>query len=117
MRRTIRCTSPTRHPGSRGDKTATSRTAFPDKAIDVIDEAGARMRIRNMTLPKELRDLDDKLREVRSKKDKAIGAQDFETAAELRDKESKLKTEREQAEEGRKYTLQTGVPGHGEGYR
>ncbi len=71
---------------------------LPDKAIDVIDEAGARMRIRNMTLPKELRDLDDKLREVRSKKDKAIGAQDFETAAELRDEESKLKTEREQAE-------------------
>ena len=71
---------------------------LPDKAIDVIDEAGARMRIRNMTLPKELRDLDDQLREVRSKKDKAIGAQDFETAAELRDKESKLKTEREQAE-------------------
>ena len=71
---------------------------LPDKAIDVIDEAGARMRIRNMTLPKELRDLDDKLREVRSEKDKAIGAQDFETAAELRDKESKLKTEREQAE-------------------
>ena len=71
---------------------------LPDKAIDVIDEAGARMRIRNMTLPKELRDLDDKLREVRSNKDKAIGAQDFETAAELRDKESKLKTEREQAE-------------------
>ena len=71
---------------------------LPDKAIDVIDEAGARMRIRNMTLPKELRDLDDKLREIRSKKDKAIGAQDFETAAELRDKESKLKTEREQAE-------------------
>ena len=71
---------------------------LPDKAIDVIDEAGARMRIRNMTLPKELRDLDDKLREVRSKKDKAIGAQDFETAAELRDKESNLKTEREQAE-------------------
>ena len=71
---------------------------LPDKAIDVIDEAGARMRIRNMTLPKELCDLDDKLREVRSKKDKAIGAQDFETAAELRDKESKLKAEREQAE-------------------
>ena len=71
---------------------------LPDKAIDVIDEAGARMRIRNMTLPKELRDLDDKLREVRSKKDKAIGAQDFEAAAELRDKENKLKTEREQAE-------------------
>ncbi len=84
---------------------------LPDKAIDVIDEAGARMRIRNMTLPKELRDLDDKLREVRSKKDKAIGAQDFETAAELRDKESKLKTEREQAEKKwEEDTLQTGRP-------
>ncbi len=71
---------------------------LPDKAIDVIDEAGARMRIRNMTLPKDVRDLDDQLREVRSKKDKAIGAQDFEAAAELRDKESKLKAEREQAE-------------------
>ena len=43
---------------------------LPDKAIDVIDEAGARMRIRNMTLPKELRDLDEKLREVRAEKDK-----------------------------------------------
>ncbi len=71
---------------------------LPDKAIDVIDEAGARMRIRNMTLPKELRELDDKLREIRSAKDKAIGAQDFERAAELRDKESQLKAEREQAE-------------------
>ena len=89
---------------------------LPDKAIDVIDEAGARMRIRNMTLPKELRDLDDQLREVRSKKDKAIGAQDFEAAAELRDKESKLKAEREQAEMGGRH-FQAGVPGHGEGHR
>ena len=45
---------------------------LPDKAIDVIDEAGARMRIRNMTLPDELREMDDKLRQIRSEKDKAI---------------------------------------------
>ncbi len=48
---------------------------LPDKAIDVMDEAGARMRIRNMTLPKELRDLDEKLRKVRADKDRAIGDQ------------------------------------------
>ena len=59
---------------------------LPDKAIDVMDEAGARMRIRNMTLPKELRDLDEKLREVRPR-DAAIGDQNFERAAVLRDQE------------------------------
>ena len=71
---------------------------LPDKAIDVMDEAGARMRIRNMTLPKELRDLDEKLRKVRAEKDRAIGDQQFERAAELRDEEEALKKEREEAE-------------------
>ena len=71
---------------------------LPDKAIDVIDEAGARMRIRNMTLPKELRDLDDQLRQVRAEKDKAIGDQDFERAAQLRDEEAQLKEQREKAQ-------------------
>ncbi len=71
---------------------------LPDKAIDVLDEAGARMRIRNMTLPKELRELDDELRHVRAEKDKAIGEQNFERAAQLRDEESRLKTKREEAE-------------------
>ena len=47
---------------------------LPDKAIDVLDEAGARMRIRNMTLPKELRDLDEELRKLRAEKDGAIAA-------------------------------------------
>lgn len=70
---------------------------LPDKAIDVIDEAGARMRIRNMTLPKELTDLDDQLRQVRSDKDNAIANQDFEQAAKLRDEESALKAQREEA--------------------
>ncbi len=71
---------------------------LPDKAIDVLDEAGARMRIRNMTLPPELRDLDEKLRDVRVQKDKAIGEQNFERAATLRDKETELKAKLEEAQ-------------------
>ena len=71
---------------------------LPDKAIDVMDEAGARMRIRNMTLPDELREMDDKLRQIRSDKDKAIAEQDFERAAKLRDEESAVKDERAAAE-------------------
>lgn len=71
---------------------------LPDKAIDVLDEAGARMRIRNMTLPPELRELDDQIRRVRQDKDKAIGEQNFERAASLRDKEADLKAKREEAE-------------------
>ena len=71
---------------------------LPDKAIDVMDEAGARMRIRNMTLPDELREMDDKLRQIRSDKDKAIAEQDFERAAKLRDQESAVKDERAAAE-------------------
>ena len=71
---------------------------LPDKAIDLMDEAGARMRIRNMTLPDELREMDDKLRQIRSDKDKAIAEQDFERAAKLRDQESAVKDERAAAE-------------------
>ena len=71
---------------------------LPDKAIDVMDEAGARMRIRNMILPDELREMDDKLRQIRSDKDKAIAEQDFERAAKLRDQESAVKDERAAAE-------------------
>ena len=72
---------------------------LPDKAIDVLDEAGARMRIRNMTLPKELRELDDELRKLRGEKDSAIAAQDFEEAAKLRDAETELKKKRVDAEQ------------------
>ena len=71
---------------------------LPDKAIDVMDEAGARMRIRNMTLPEELREIDDKLRKLRTDKDSAISAQNFELAARLRDDEKKLVEEREAAQ-------------------
>ncbi|MGI6105504.1 MAG: ATP-dependent Clp protease ATP-binding subunit [Raoultibacter sp.] len=72
---------------------------LPDKAIDVLDEAGARMRIRNMTLPKELRELDDELRKLRAEKDAAIAEQDFEEAARLRDQETTLKKKRVDAEQ------------------
>jgi len=73
---------------------------LPDKAIDLIDEAGARMRIRRMTAPPDLRDFDDKLANVRRDKESAIDSQDFEKAAALRDTEKQLltkKAEREKA--------------------
>jgi ATP-dependent Clp protease ATP-binding subunit ClpC len=73
---------------------------LPDKAIDLIDEAGARLRIRRMASPPELKEFDDKISDVRRRKEGAIDAQDFEAAASLRDEEKKLitaKTEREKA--------------------
>src|SRR5215210_4949757 len=63
---------------------------LPDKAIDLIDEAGARMRIRRMTAPPDLRDFDEKIANVRRDKESAIDAQDFERAAHLRDSEKQL---------------------------
>ncbi|SFP53554.1 ATP-dependent Clp protease ATP-binding subunit ClpC [Amycolatopsis arida] len=71
---------------------------LPDKAIDLIDEAGARMRIRRMTAPPDLREFDEKIADVRREKESAIDAQDFERAARLRDEEKTLlgqKSERE----------------------
>ncbi|WP_345398906.1 ATP-dependent Clp protease ATP-binding subunit, partial [Haloechinothrix salitolerans] len=71
---------------------------LPDKAIDLIDEAGARMRIRRMTAPPDLREFDEKIADVRRDKESAIDAQDFERAARLRDEEKTLlgqKAERE----------------------
>ena len=72
---------------------------LPDKAIDLVDEAGARLRIRRMTAPPELRELDEKIAEVRRNKEAAIDDQDFEKAASLRDEESKLAQERKSKEE------------------
>jgi len=66
---------------------------LPDKAIDLIDEAGSRLRIRSMTQPTDLKDLDDAIERARKAKEDAIDAQDFEKAAALRDEEKKL-TER-----------------------
>ncbi len=71
---------------------------LPDKAIDLIDEAGARLRIRRMTAPPELKEIDERVAEVRKEKESAIDAQDFEGAAALRDKEQKLQEERAEKE-------------------
>ena len=71
---------------------------LPDKAIDVLDEAGARMRIRNMVLPEEIQKIDDELRKLRVAKESAIQDQDFERAAKVRDEEEKLQKERVEAQ-------------------
>ncbi|NKZ01018.1 ATP-dependent Clp protease ATP-binding subunit [Nocardiopsis alborubida] len=71
---------------------------LPDKAIDLIDEAGSRMRIRRMTAPPDLREFDEKIAGVRRDKESAIDAQDFEKAASLRDDEKQLLGKKAQRE-------------------
>jgi ATP-dependent Clp protease ATP-binding subunit ClpC len=71
---------------------------LPDKAIDLIDEAGARLRIRRMTAPPELKEIDERIADVKREKESAIDSQDFEGAASLRDKEQKLHDERSDKE-------------------
>lgn len=77
---------------------------LPDKAIDLIDEAGSRLRIMRMTAPAELREFDDKIAEARKAKESAIDGQDFEGAASLRDKEKTLIAEKLEAEKNWKAT-------------
>ncbi|WP_124055349.1 ATP-dependent Clp protease ATP-binding subunit [Arcanobacterium ihumii] len=72
---------------------------LPDKAIDLIDEAGARLAIQKMTAPPELRELDEQIALVRADKEAAIDGQDFEKAAALRDKEQQLSTQRSEREQ------------------
>jgi len=67
---------------------------LPDKAIDLIDEAGARLRLSILSNPAELREIDDEIALVRTQKETAIEEQDFEKAAGLRDEEKKLADER-----------------------
>jgi ATP-dependent Clp protease ATP-binding subunit ClpC len=71
---------------------------LPDKAIDLIDEAGSRMRIRRLTAPPDVREVDEKIAEVRLQKESAIDGQDFERAAQLRDDERGLLEERSRRE-------------------
>ena len=71
---------------------------LPDKAIDLIDEAGSRLRIRRMTAPPDLREFDDRIANVRRDKESAIDSQDFEKAASLRDDEKNLIAEKMQRE-------------------
>ncbi|MFL5736832.1 MAG: ATP-dependent Clp protease ATP-binding subunit [Actinomycetota bacterium] len=71
---------------------------LPDKAIDLIDEAGSRMRIRRMTAPPDVREVDEKIAEVRLRKESSIDSQDFEGAARLRDEERQLGEEKSRRE-------------------
>ena len=71
---------------------------LPDKAIDLIDEAGSRMRIRRMTAPPDVREVDERIAEIRMKKESAIDAQDFEAAANMRDEERLALEERTRRE-------------------
>jgi ATP-dependent Clp protease ATP-binding subunit ClpC len=65
---------------------------LPDKAIDLIDEAGSRVRLNNYHIPESARELDKELREILSAKDEAVRAQNFETAGELRDREMETRS-------------------------
>jgi ATP-dependent Clp protease ATP-binding subunit ClpC len=64
---------------------------LPDKAIDLIDEAASRVRLKTLTTPPELRETEDELEAIRKEKDAAIRSQEFEKAANLRDKEQEVK--------------------------
>ena len=63
---------------------------LPDKAIDVIDEAGARVRLKNMTLPPDLTDIEEKIEKLQREKDEAVRSTDYERAAALRDEAQQL---------------------------
>jgi ATP-dependent Clp protease ATP-binding subunit ClpC len=73
-----------------------SSRCLPDKAIDVIDEAGARVRLRAMTKPPDLKDIDGQIEGLNQEKELAVGDQNFEKAAHLRDQADKLKKKKDQ---------------------
>jgi len=66
---------------------------LPDKAIDLVDEAASRVRLRKHTAPSEIKDLEEKLKRIAQEKEEAISIQDFEKAAGIRDEERKLREE------------------------
>ena len=76
------------------DRYITGR-CLPDKAIDVIDEAGARVRLKAMTRPPDLKEIDDEIERLNKEKEEAVANQDFEKAAALRDQADKLKKKKE----------------------
>ncbi len=69
---------------------------LPDKAIDVIDEAGARIRLRSMSKPPDLKEIDEQVEKLNKEKEEAVANQDFEKAANLRDSADKLRKKKEQ---------------------
>ncbi|MGJ9460437.1 ATP-dependent protease ATP-binding subunit ClpC [Oceanobacillus sp. CF4.6] len=72
---------------------------LPDKAIDLIDEAGSKVRLRSYTIPPNLKELEQKLEEVRKEKDAAVQSQEFEKAASLRDSEQRYREELEKTKD------------------
>ena len=68
---------------------------LPDKAIDLIDEAASRVRLQTFTAPPEIKELEEQQKQLAAEKQSAVGAQDFERAAQLRDEEKKLSAELE----------------------
>src|SRR5262249_12672470 len=76
------------------DRYITGR-CLPDKAIDVIDESGARVRLKAMTRPPDLKELDEEIERHNQEKEAAVAEQDFEKAAHLRDQADKLKKKKE----------------------
>ncbi|MEO2089017.1 MAG: Clp protease N-terminal domain-containing protein, partial [Gemmataceae bacterium] len=72
-----------------------SGRCLPDKAIDVIDEAGARIRLKAMTRPPDLKELDEQIEKLNAEKEAAVAAQQFEEAAALRDQADKLKKKKD----------------------
>ncbi len=85
-----------------------SSRCLPDKAIDVIDEAGARIRLRSMTRPPDLKEIDEDVDRLNKQKEEAVANQDFEKAASLRDQADKLKKKKEQiTREWREKSAQT----------
>jgi ATP-dependent Clp protease ATP-binding subunit ClpC len=72
-----------------------SGRCLPDKAIDVVDEAGARVRLKAMTRPPDLKELDEQIERLNQDKEEAVANQDFERAASLRDQADKLKKKKE----------------------
>src|SRR5690242_13559902 len=81
---------------------------LPDKAIDLIDEAASRMRIKNMSTPPRYRELEDEIEQVRRDKEAAIEAQEFEKAAALRDNERKLSNKKRELEDAWKESSEEG---------
>ncbi len=82
---------------------------LPDKAVDLIDEAGARLRIQRMSTPPEIKEYDSRIEQVRQEKEAAIDGQDFEGAASLRDKEQQLQDERNTKEREWREEAATGI--------
>ena len=77
------------------DRYITGR-CLPDKAIDVIDESGARVRLKTMSKPPNLKEIDDEVEQLNREKEEAVANQDFEKAASLRDSADKLKKKKQQ---------------------